>query len=195
MVLIAGIDYGSKLAGTTVLALLEGRKVLLFQSLKKQDADAMLLEKLNQFKPLYAMLDAPLSLPGVFQKLPQFEDYFYRKADKELQAMSPMFLGGLTARAMKLSQQLAQIEMPVYETYPKLVADIIGLKSEYTKTQKGDVSAFLELVGYKFSLDIDLAMANTWHHADAILALIAGIRFRDLQIKCVGDEREGLIWI
>ncbi|MFC2188077.1 hypothetical protein [Peijinzhouia sedimentorum] len=195
MALIAGIDYGSKLAGTTVLALLEGAEVKLFQSLKKQDADAMLLEKLNHFKPVYVMLDAPLSLPGVIQKLSQFEDYFYRKADKELQAMSPMFLGGLTARAMKLSQQLSQIEVPVYETYPKLVADIIGLKSHYNKAQKGDVSYFLELVADKFSLKIDFNVANTWHHADAILALIAGIRFRDQQIKCVGDEREGLIWI
>jgi predicted nuclease with RNAse H fold len=192
---IAGIDYGSKLAGTTVLAILEGSKVQLFQSIKKQDADAMLLDKIAQFKPEFVMLDAPLSLPGVFQQLPDYHDYFYRKADKELQAMSPMFLGGLTARAMKLSHQLAQLNIPVYETYPKLVADRIGLKDHYAKSQKGETLAFVKLLADKFSLRIDLKSAITWHHADALLALIAAIRFQDQEIDHIGDQREGLIWV
>jgi len=192
---IAGIDYGSKLAGTTVLAILDGSRVKLFQSLKKQDADAMLLDKIAQYKPEFVMLDAPLSLPGVFQQLLDFQDYFYRKADKELQAMSPMFLGGLTARAMKLSHQLAQLNIPVYETYPKLVADRIGLKENYTKSQNGEVGAFVRLLEDKFSLRIDLKSGISWHHADALLALIAAIRFRNQEIECVGDKREGLIWV
>ncbi len=195
MALLAGIDYGSKLAGTTVLALLDGTNVQLFQSLKKQDADAMLLEKLAHFKPEIVMLDAPLSLPGVFQKLPNRHDYFYRKADKELQAMSPMFLGGLTARAMKLSHQLGSLDISVYETYPKLVAQKIGLYSNYTKSDNGDTVSYLEDIADKFSLQIDIQEAKSWHHVDAILALIAAIRFRNQEIDCIGDEHEGLIWI
>ena len=195
MSIIAGIDYGSKLAGTTVLAILDGNEVQLVQSLKKQDADAMLLDNLAQLKPEFVMLDAPLSLPGVFQQLPDFIDYFYRKADKELQAMSPMFLGGLTARAMKLTDQLAKLNIPVYETYPKLVAKRIGFGEHYTKSQRGEVEVFIGLLADKFSLRVDLKPATSWHHADALLALIAAIRFRKQEIDFIGDKREGLIWV
>ena len=103
---IFGVDYGSKMAGTTVVAVARERQIDLLQSGRKQDADAWLLETAVAQQPDHIFLDAPLSLPGVYRHLPGRSDYFYREADRELQAMSPMFLGGLTARAMQLHERL-----------------------------------------------------------------------------------------
>ena len=57
---IAGIDYGSKRAGTTALALLEtGASLQLYQSGKGEDADAFLLKHLRQRQPTKVFMDAP----------------------------------------------------------------------------------------------------------------------------------------
>src|SRR5215212_2962102 len=102
---LAGVDYGSKLAGTTAIAVLEGNTITVHQSLKKQDADLFLTGLLKKYRPSVVGFDAPLSLPGVYRGMKDKNDYFYRTADRELTCMSPMFLGGLTARAIKLTTQ------------------------------------------------------------------------------------------
>jgi predicted nuclease with RNAse H fold len=103
---IVGIDYGAKLAGTTVAAWNENGSLHWKCSGKKQDADKWLEEKLLQLRPDLIFMDAPLSLPGVYSG--QGTDYFYREGDRALGAMSPMFLGGLTARAMQLKANLTE---------------------------------------------------------------------------------------
>jgi hypothetical protein len=44
--MIAGIDYGSKMAGTTVICIQKGTQVILFQSQKNQDADLFIKKTL-----------------------------------------------------------------------------------------------------------------------------------------------------
>ena len=101
-----GIDYGSKMAGTTVIAYLKSGKLHFAQSQKKKDADLFVENWVAQHQPRAIFLDAPLSLPGVYTEPEAYDDYFYRAGDRLLRAMSPMFLGGLTARAMRLSRRL-----------------------------------------------------------------------------------------
>ncbi|MFY8020692.1 MAG: hypothetical protein ACOVP1_05820, partial [Bacteroidia bacterium] len=49
---IAGIDYGSKLAGTTAIAMLDEKRNFSFiQSQKNEDADEMILQMLHTFQP------------------------------------------------------------------------------------------------------------------------------------------------
>ena len=60
-----GIDYGSKLAGTTVIGLLENQIVQLFASQKKKDADQFILQQIKERQPNTIFIDAPLSLPNV----------------------------------------------------------------------------------------------------------------------------------
>jgi predicted nuclease with RNAse H fold len=128
--ILCGIDYGSKLAGTTAVAWLDTvtQAIAITCSLKGKDADVFLYDCLVKLNPACVFIDAPLSLPGVYSLGGAYTDHFFRQADKQLQAMSPMFLGGLTARAIKLKKELNAISVPVFETYPAAQAIRLGLK-------------------------------------------------------------------
>jgi len=57
-----GIDYGSKLAGTTAICVKIEGHLDLFQSGKKQDADLFISKIIHQYQPEKVFIDAPLSL-------------------------------------------------------------------------------------------------------------------------------------
>ena len=61
-----GVDFGSKLAGTTAVCFFEGGNYRFFQSEKKKDADAFLEKIVEQIRPSHVFIDAPLSLPGAY---------------------------------------------------------------------------------------------------------------------------------
>jgi predicted nuclease with RNAse H fold len=193
--MIAGIDYGSKLAGTTVIAW-EKKGMLHFQmSRKNQDADAMIKTWAEHHQPSLIMLDAPLSLPGVYRGLEGFSDYFYRKADQQLKAMSPMFLGGLTARAMKISHELSQWKVDVRECYPREVSRVEGLRGVYAKAKKEPAEAYISLLLEQFHLKLEENEPLTWHHADALLAYLSARRLISGDVQVFGHEEEGQIWV
>jgi predicted nuclease with RNAse H fold len=193
--MIAGIDYGSKLAGTTVIAWEENGALCLQGSAKKQDADAMILAWAKAKRPSLVMLDAPLSLPGVYRGMEGYIDYFYRKGDKMLAAMSPMFLGGLTARAMKLKAELARYGVQVQECYPRQVGERVGLRGVYAKASKGAVQDFMPHMLEQLNLSYPTNETLSWHHADAALALLSAQRFIAGKAEAFGDEEEGRIWV
>lgn len=89
-----GIDYGSKLAGTTAVAMLVKNELRLWQSTRGQDADTWLKALVRELKPKVVYMDAPLTLPQAYYQTPHNAnaDFFYRQADRELHAMSPMFI-------------------------------------------------------------------------------------------------------
>jgi uncharacterized protein len=112
---------------------------------------------------LCVCIDAPLSLPGVFTGLAGCDDYFYRASDRALRAMSPMFLGGLTARAMRLAnhsasrlaRRAAQREheqndehghIHFYETYPAEAARRLALKEVGYKQHLRDIPPVLQQI-------------------------------------------------
>jgi predicted nuclease with RNAse H fold len=193
---IAGIDYGSKMAGTTVIASLKNLHIQISSSEKKKDADAFILQWAQSFSPQYVFLDAPLSLPGVYTNLPGCEDYFYRQADKQLKAMSPMFLGGLTARAMKLRSQLVSGQVQVREVYPSQMAKVLTLKDQGYKKQKERIQPLLKhLAPFLEDFHWQPEMVTSWHHFDALLALVSGLRFMEQEHETYGMEGEGVIVI
>ena len=69
-----GVDYGSKLAGTTVAVFVQNGQFNIIQSLKKKNADMMLSGLLEEYAPQDLFIDAPLSLPGAL--VGRGEDYF-----------------------------------------------------------------------------------------------------------------------
>jgi predicted nuclease with RNAse H fold len=187
-----GIDYGSKLAGTTVICFdLEGH-LHVVQSEKKKDADAMILERSLALRPQLIALDAPLSLPPAYFDLG--DDFFYRTCDRELRAMSPMFLGGLTARAMRIQKILQGEGIAVIETYPaQFVKELLDKTPLYQKKSK-ELKGFLHLLSSR--LPYPLAnQAQNWHQVDAILAWYSGYRFIQKKAIPYGEKAEGLIWI
>jgi predicted nuclease with RNAse H fold len=159
----------------------------------QEDADKFIVEHLQLLKPKFVFLDAPLSLPGKYVDKESYSDYFYRVADRELGAMSPMFLGGLTARAMKLRDYLEKMEITVFETYPKQQAVILELEDGMYKRDDKYIIELSKVVSEKFSLNVNHDQMKTWHHFDSLLAYIAGIRFLNKAHLAIGDKKEGQI--
>jgi len=185
-----GIDYGSKTAGTTVITRVENQQFVFYQSKKKQDADAFLKTWITDAAPHQLFIDAPLSLPLVYQYPDQSDDYFYRKGDRELGAMSPMFIGGLTARAIRLSRQIQALlpESKILEVYPGALARKLELKAAGYKQRKEHLVPTMELLQPRLPYP---AAPENWHQVDALLAWLCGWRYRRDQHDYHGDPREG----
>ena len=189
-----GVDYGSKLAGTTTICGVLSGKLTICQSEKKRDADQFLKMVFELWQPETVYIDAPLSLPGAY--FGAGTDYFYRAGDRELRAMSPMFLGGLTARAMRLQSQYIN-NCPVFvETYPgQIVKEHLPEARVFYKKKKSEISTFLEVL--EPALPVELAKTpDNWHQVDGLLAWWAGWRHRNGDAhRWYGDEQEGRILV
>ncbi|MEO1259708.1 MAG: hypothetical protein AAFZ15_12965 [Bacteroidota bacterium] len=181
------IDYGSKMAGTTVICFAKENKLQFLQSEKKKDADAFLKKNILTFKPVKIFMDAPLSLPGVY--FANGENYFYRKCDQAVGGMSPMFLGGLTARAMQLRAGFAAVDF--YEIYPAHLVRILFSKN---KNYKKDIPVFCEILKKELPLDF-FEMPQNWHQVDAALGWLSGWRFLNNKAAIYGDQKEGVICV
>lgn len=190
-----GVDYGSKQAGTTVMAFAKKGSIHFYQSEKKADADAALRRWLQEQQPAQVFIDAPLSLPMVYRSADTAADYFYRRADRELKAMSPMFLGGLTARAMRLAAGM-QNDLPLVfrETYPGYLAKVLGLPKVEYKKQKVHLASLTTTLLERYELDVENIPEN-WHQFDALLAYISGLRYQAGQHQTFGEPEEGQIVI
>ena len=189
-----GVDYGAKLAGTTAAAMLAQGQLRVWQSAAGQDADKWLRELVLQQQAKVVYIDAPLTLPAIYGQATHtaIPDYFYRQADRELQAMSPMFIGGLTARAIQLRAQLAQNGVAALETYPSalirlLLPHLQGYKKD-PATLPVFGAALQELLPFQL-----LEQPQNWHQFDAILVWFSGYRHAKGQSVLYGDAREGRI--
>ncbi len=192
-----GIDYGSKLTGNTVIAIFQKMKIFFMDVDKGVDADAFIINAADYFSPKKIFIDAPLTLPGVYTKVKGCKDFHFRQADLELGAMSPMFLGGIAARAMELKATLEEKGIEIYETYPRILATRLNLK---TKGYKGSVLALKDCrdaVVKLFSTSIQLPKneITTWHHLDALLALMSALNHVQGEGKVYGLKEEGQIFI
>jgi uncharacterized protein len=196
---IYGIDYGAKMAGTTVVAFVEGGVLRFAASAKKQDADRFLLDFFAGHAPGKIFIDAPLSLPEVYSlgsaHLPEGEvpDYHYRACDRALGAMSPMFLGGLTARAMKLAFILRKRGWEVHETYPGALARLLGLDGQGYKSDAEAIAlCFKALQQHEPGLG-HIEGIGTWHHFDALLAWCSAMRWQEGRARLDGTAATGCI--
>jgi len=193
MARVVGIDYGSKLAGTTVLAIFDEstKRTLLRQSSKKQDADAFVLSILREHPADIVGIDAPLSLPGIYKELEGNHDFHYRAADRQAKAMSPMFLGGLTARAMKLA---SEIQATTIEVYPKLSAERYQLQEQGYKGDTEAIAPCLMTLVERTELPFDGLSIENWHQFDALLALDIAWRYHNNLADHYGDAKEGKLY-
>ncbi|MEJ8755715.1 hypothetical protein WG947_01795 [Pontibacter sp. H259] len=189
-----GVDYGAKLAGTTAAAMVKNNTLQVWQSARGQDADEFLLQLIQDERPGVVFIDAPLTLPKVYSQAPYTSnaDFFYRACDREVQAMSPMFIGGLTARAIKLGTILAKQGIAMLETYPAQLAHLL-LPNE--RGYKKDL-ATMPVIAQLLQDQIKYTFAQTprdWHQFDALLAWFSGYRHVNGQAILYGDAHEGTI--
>ena len=194
MMRYGGIDFGSKLAGTTVISFIDNGSIQFKASVRKKDADQFILNWASDYKPDMIFIDAPLSLPGVFTSEDKYADYFYRLADRELKAMSPMFLGGLTARAMQLKKSLEKTSI-VREAYPAALARMLELTSLFYKKDQGAIPDVTAKILSALPYSTPAGSLPDWHHVDALLCLLTGHRFLKGISEEYGDPAEGTILV
>lgn len=193
-VVIAGVDYGAKFSGNTAIAILKKDKVKLYKTKVKENADDFIVDVLSKQQVNLVFIDAPLSLPMVFTKgVEEAEpNFFYRQCDQECGAMSPMFLGGLTARAMALKHCLNKKDIQVYETYPSYLCKALNI--ERIKSSDGVFKMF-----HRIKKELNGLIGNiepqTIHEIDAILALYSAVRYCKQQHIVLGNAFEGEILV
>ncbi len=181
-----GIDFGARNAGTTAVCREIGHTLTVELSGKGTDADLFLDRLLEQERPEQCFIDAPLSLPMAF--FGRSDDFLYRKADRELGAMSPMFLGGLTARAIRMKHRHPGIRFT--ESYPRQLVRLLGLDRHY----KTSVEKFWSDLAVHLPLPVQ-GPPPTWHETDAVLAWLSGWRFAHRKASKYGQKEEGEVWI
>ncbi|MGM0496904.1 MAG: hypothetical protein ACQESJ_03235 [Bacteroidota bacterium] len=192
--LIWGIDYGKKLSGNTVICEKQREQLVFFKAPKNEDADQFILQAVEDRKPELIFIDAPLSLPGVYADKKNYDDYFYRNCDKQLGAMSPMFLGGLTARAIRLKHTIEKMGVEIKETYPKTLAKQFKLKNYGYRLGKENIEKCSDILDKTSLIEVDKKQILSWHHFDALLALLSALRYYRGFHYTHGNEKEGLIY-
>lgn len=191
---ILGIDFGSKRSGfTAVAALIEGN-IHIYQCTKGEDADLWLQGLITRINPDIIGIDAPLSLPGVYRNIDGCTNFHYRHCDSKAGAMSPMFIGGLTARAMAFCHWLtSNFDPKIIEVYPKLGAKRLELSTGYKK-DKDYLGPAQQIVEREFEGCVLLNKLENWHQFDAVLALLTSVRYAGGNAQKIGLEVEGLIY-
>jgi len=189
-----GIDYGARLAGTTTAATLVGAQLQVWQSRRGEDADTFVHHLCDKLNTRLIFIDAPLTLPAVYAQAPATAaaDYFYRAADREVQAMSPMFIGGLTARAIQLSTILAASGVAVLETYPAQLVKLLLPHLPGYKKSAAALPAFADALQHLLPYPLHTPPQN-WHQLDGLLAWYSGYRHLQGQAQLYGDATEGRI--
>jgi len=181
---LAGLDFGASLSGNTALAYYKEGRVWVERAVKGQPADPWLLSCLEANRPAVLAIDAPLSLPGAY--FGRGLDFHFRRSDRLLGAMSPMFLGGLTARAIALQQATRHLATRWVETYPSQVAKI---RMDSPREAWETLLPFLEAQWP----GVRLPRPRDQHEMDALLALWVARLVREHQAVFFGDPREGAI--
>ena len=183
-----GIDYGSKLAGTTAICYNQDHQLFVLNSKKKKNADEFIASAIAELKPSAIYLDAPLSIPAAYYG--KGSSFHYRNCDRETSAMSPMFLGGLTARAMSLRKE--NEKLPFYECYPSyFVRSIVNAKDHYNKKEGIPNDQILQLI--QNHLDLKIPAIESYHQLDSVICWLSGMRHIKNEHVALGDEDEGLI--
>lgn len=196
---LVGIDFGAKLAGTTVCCVLTDSLVRFERCAKGLNADEFVHKLIAEVRPTLVGIDAPLSLPLVYRTVESSSnaDYFYREGDRLLGAMSPLFLGGLTARAMRLKALVQSDDCAVVEVYPAALRREIGEHLEgLTKDRCGNDPELFRRLVTRIAQWGDLPPPLdplSWHDVDSFLALLSTIRYQRGVARMVGLAEEGQI--
>jgi predicted nuclease with RNAse H fold len=192
---IVGINYGFKYSGTTVICYNTFHEVRFIVSSKNSDADSFIMNEILNIDPDVVLIDAPLSLPGVYNHINGYADYFFRKCDSEMQSASPMFVGGLTARAIGLKKQLNDFGFQVFETYPRKMLELLSLPVQIYKQTIADLDWMLDIFTKKVCISLNKRIITTWHHFDSLLAFLSGLRYMSQQTRVYGRADEGLVYV
>lgn len=185
---IVGIDLGARSSGNTAVCHRARGLFCFARSTKGGDGDAWLIDHVAQLAPKAIYIDAPLSLPAAY--FGRGDDHFFRLADHQTGGMSPMFLGGLTARAIRLAERWRAQGIAVHEAYP---AALIRRSWEFLRIPHGRA-----IPRHKLRLMAGMCLLpppspSDRHEADAWLCWVIGHRHQRGEAIAFGEPKEGLI--
>ncbi len=192
---LAGIDIGSKRGGTTVICYQHEEGGLDFLRCPRgKDADDFLEDYLLFAGIRVAFIDAPLSLPGVYCQPERYDDYFFRICDRQLKGMSPLFLGGLTARAIRLKARMREKGVTLMETYPAGFFRLLFPKKEGYRKEEEHLALLTQEIIQHYSLSL-VQLPEDWHAFDAMLAWMSAWRWAHGQALVYGEPQEGVVYL
>ena len=185
-----GVDFGAQTAGTTAICYRDRGLFHFVRSQKGQESDPWLADWVKANRPERIYIDAPLSLPAAY--FGKGDDFIFRLADRKAGGMSPMFLGGLTARAMRAAAKWRALGIEVFEVYP---AALVRHEWDFLKIPSGRAIPRhnLRLMAGMFMLPPPLPADR--HEADAWLCWLTGHRHQQGTSISFGDRSEGLILV
>ncbi|MEM0348762.1 MAG: DUF429 domain-containing protein [Candidatus Caldarchaeum sp.] len=100
--------------------------------------DAEILADVDELRPVAVGIDAPLGLPRGRASLETRGPPHFRICDNELRRRGirffPITIGAmrkLTVRGIRLAEEIRRRNIPVYETYPGGVQDLLGLPRKH----------------------------------------------------------------
>ncbi len=189
---ILGIDLGNKGSGNTAFCYFSNSKLYCKQFKKDEDEFLAILDVIDKHCISLVCIDAPLSLPGVYFYKNNFKDYMYREGDKACKAMSPMFIGAFTARAIQLKNLLAEKNIEIIEVYPKKLVEVLALSTFYPLKKEKNLPPLLlnktaEIMAFPFS------KISSMHQYDALLCWLSGYRYTNNHHLEFGNKKEGVI--
>jgi uncharacterized protein YprB with RNaseH-like and TPR domain/predicted nuclease with RNAse H fold/dephospho-CoA kinase len=195
---IVGIDLTGSEERLTGVCLMNNNHIETMQI----GTDKDMIDCILKFKPDLVSIDSPLSLPvgriSVFDDDPGRDKYgIMRICERVLKKRGvnayPTLLPSmqkLTKRGIELADKLRKLGIPVIESYPGVVQDIIGLPRK-------QVSLELLKKGLgKFGLKGSFLKEEVSHdEIDAITSAIVGMFFLSGDYEGIGDLRENLMII
>ena len=195
---IVGIDLTGSEERASGVCMLENNRVRTMRI----NSDEDMINLVTDFQPDLVSIDSPLSLPygriSVFDDDPGRDEYgILRVCERVLKKRGvnayPTLLPSmqkLTKRGIELATTYRKLGIPVIESYPGVVQDIIGLprkQASLTLLKKG--------LGI-FGLEGAFLKKNVSHdEIDAITSAIVGIFFLSKDYEAIGDMSENLMII
>jgi predicted nuclease with RNAse H fold len=185
-----GLDFGGQKSGTTCIAFYEDDRIQFKQSIKGCPTDEFLINWFEQYPSVQTIfIDAPLSLPAAY--IDEGDDYMYRTADKEVGGMSPMYLGAMTARAIRFKDSMEKKDLSVIETYPAQLEKLLFGR----KSPKKEELPMQRVDNLSKNIGIEVSNPENRHQYDALLAWTSAWRFFKGESEEYGNEQEGLIFV
>lgn len=160
-------------------------------------SDAEILGAIEAVRPDVVSIDAPLALPRGRRSLEVAGPPHLRACDRELLRRHirffPLTLGPmrmLTARGIRLKEELGRRGIPVIESYPGGAQDVLGMP----RKQHGEEALRRSLVDFGVSGEIERTDL-THDELDAVCCGIVGLQYLRGEAVALGDPEEALLYL
>ncbi len=189
---ILGIDLaGSPRRATGLCLLHQNMKCRTWIAYRDDD----ILQAVEEHKPNLVAVDAPLSLPKGRKSLDERSNIHFRVCDLELRRRGikffPITLGPmrmLTARGMRIKEEIKKRGAEVIEVFPGATQDILGLPRKHHNLKQ--LIQKLRRLGLRC-----LSNKATGDEVDAATCALTGLLYLRGFTEAVGDLSEGVIII